>query len=324
MTAPLTLMLFAFLSAHAGSRVLRRARWPLSTPWAGITAWLLLGISTASALLLALLSLALPLPGPRDVLARLAGLHVQEVAEHYLTPAGLPLTVLAAIGAIALIARFGWLAGRAGRRQRRLLTEHLDTLTLVARPDPGGYLVLDHPAPVAYCLPGSGTIVVSAGARARLTERQLALVLRHERAHLNLHHHLPLSLARILEETFRLPGLPLFAEISRQVAALSEMQADDSARTPAERRDLARALIILGTGRAPAPALAAGSTAVSARIRRLAAPSAQSPPDRPYVKLALAAFCLLAIPWTLALGPAAEASLRSCCQPLGKISRAAP
>ncbi|MDI5982844.1 M48 family metalloprotease, partial [Amycolatopsis magusensis] len=67
---------------------------------------------------------------------------------------------------------------RVRRRQR-------DLLALLGREDPAapGAVVVDHPAPMAYCVPGlRPRIVVSSGTLAMLDAGQLAAVLGHERA----------------------------------------------------------------------------------------------------------------------------------------------
>ena len=87
---------------------------------------------------------------------------------------------------------------------------------------------MEHPAAVAYCLPGRvGTIVLTTAALAALDDAELAAVLAHERAHLRGRHHLVLAAASALAQT--LPFLPGLCTAQTELARLLEMIADDKA-----------------------------------------------------------------------------------------------
>ncbi|MGZ4459430.1 MAG: M56 family metallopeptidase [Nocardioidaceae bacterium] len=116
--------------------------------------------------------------------------------------------------------------------------------------------VLDHPTPMAYCLPGHHSrVVVSAGARAVLAPAELAAVLAHERAHLRARHDLVLEAFTVLHEAF--PRVVTGEAALREVRLLVEVLADRSARRRTGARPLVRALVALADGRAPDAALGA-------------------------------------------------------------------
>jgi Zn-dependent protease with chaperone function len=162
---------------------------------------------------------------------------------------------------------------RARRRQRELLS-------LLAHGDPKvpGALVVDHPAAAAYCLPGlRSRIVISAGTLELLDQAELAAVLAHERAHLRERHDLVLLPFTALLRAFRWCAVARRAESA--VALLLEMLADDHALRHRPARELATALIRVGTAgsRIPSGALAAdGGGAdgeVAVRVARLLRPA---------------------------------------------------
>lgn len=142
---------------------------------------------------------------------------------------------------------------RARHRQRALLG-------LLAHADPKvpGALVVDHPAAAAYCVPGlRSAIVISAGTLDLLDQAELAAVLAHERAHLRARHDLVLLPFSALLRAFR--WSEVVQDSNRAVALLVEMMADDRARRRLPARELATALLRVGTsggGGAPAGALA--------------------------------------------------------------------
>lgn len=162
-------------------------------------------------------------------------------------------------------------------RQRR---RHLDLVTLLSDPVPGepGTRRLDHPAPVAYCLPGAfrSVTVLSDGLLALLDRDELRAVLEHERAHLQQQHALVLLSFRSWGNA--LPWFPIahLAEIA--VEALVEFIADDAARTVVDGRQLASAIALIGSAGAPAAPVDVDSPArdyrvdtrvATTRIRRL-------------------------------------------------------
>jgi Zn-dependent protease with chaperone function len=202
---------------------------------------------------------------------------------------------------------------RAFRRTAGVRRAQREALLLVGSPHPDGFTIVDHPVPVAYCLPGrDSTVVLSSSALALLSDQERALVLGHERRHLSARHHLALAYADALARTFR--WVPLFARAREEVAVLLEMTADDAASSPSDRRALARALVTLAAGARVEATLAASDTAALQRVRRLVAPAV---PRRRGVGVATAsvAFVALSAPVALALAPAIEAITSECCTP---------
>ncbi len=91
--------------------------------------------------------------------------------------------------------------------------------------------VIEHDAPLAYCLPGrtnAGSVtVLSRGLLDQLTDAELAAVVAHERTHLRQRHHL---LTMAFEAWYRaLPWLPTTRYGREAVLELTEMLADDGA-----------------------------------------------------------------------------------------------
>ncbi|WP_067138659.1 M56 family metallopeptidase [Microtetraspora malaysiensis] len=130
--------------------------------------------------------------------------------------------------------------------------------------------VLPGSSPVAYCVPGStARVVLSRGALQLLSERELAAVLAHERAHARGRHDRVLLPFIALAGAF--PWLPAVRTARSAVPVLLEMIADDRACRGRDRLDLARAIVHMITpGSSPvaaAPGLA--DAAVVQRVERL-------------------------------------------------------
>ncbi|MBG6090574.1 M56 family metallopeptidase [Actinomadura viridis] len=149
--------------------------------------------------------------------------------------AGLPLAWLCAARLARGVPRL-----RRALRHRR---DHREMLHMVAREDAEhpDVLLLDHPVPVAYCLPSRWRpIVLSTGAREALTDGELQAVLEHERAHLRQRHH---ALLLLLDAGHALlPWLPTVRRARARVPVLLELAADDAAVRTAGSRTLAGAL----------------------------------------------------------------------------------
>nr|WP_255546255.1 MULTISPECIES: M56 family metallopeptidase [unclassified Nesterenkonia] len=110
--------------------------------------------------------------------------------------------------------------------------------------------VLEHDAPLAYCLPGrtnSGSVtVLSRGLLDQLSEGELAAVVAHEQTHLQQRHHF---LTMAFEAWYRaLPWLPTTRHGRAAVTELTEMLADDGALRAHRREDLVRALALSSSG----------------------------------------------------------------------------
>jgi Zn-dependent protease with chaperone function len=191
-----------------------------------------------------------------------------------------PLLGLALLGLVAggllvggLVA--GTRAWRAARGQRELLA-------LAGRTQPGlpGVTVLDHPVPLAYCLPRRlgrrpGPVVVTTATLEQLDPAQLAAVLAHEHAHQTRRHHALLLAAQALRISF--PWLPAARAAHSAVARLVELAADDAAVHHHRPADVASALAKLATAPAPALGLGAGGVTTIDRVRRLTSPPTSGP-----------------------------------------------
>lgn len=313
MTAALVLLGFVAVASSLGTRLLASADWPTRSPAWGVWGWQVLSISTAVALVLTGVVVALPETPLHGEVAALLRTCSDALAEHYATPGGLPVAVLVGGASLAVVARFAFLAVTDSRKAAVRRQAQRDVLTLVGRGHADGFTVIDHATPLVYCLPGgTGTLVVTSAAQDTLTTRQLELVLAHERQHLRAHHHIALTLSAALSRTFG--GIGVFGLAHERIAALVEMQADDAVVPSTDRRDLARALLSLAPA-SPANGVALASTThgrAVQRVRRLTQADGR-PRRRVAVAAAVIGVTTLLAPLALALVPALEVAARDCC-----------
>jgi Zn-dependent protease with chaperone function len=284
------LLVLGVALAEPVSRALAAARWPARDPVGALLVWQAVGLAGGLALVGAGVMYGLApigggLPGALAV-----------VAEFPATVFGLGLVHLLALGAgLGLLC---WLLGVLAATTRRTLRtrrRHRDLLDVLATPWPAvpGAHVLDHPTPVAYCLPGRRSrLVLSVGALRALDPTQVVAVLAHERAHLRERHDLVVLPFVAWGATAPFVRGMVVAQVA--VAALIEMRADDVAAARAEPAELAGALRTVG-GAAPAAAVGSFVTALERRLVRITAPPAPlSAPTRALVRLA--AVALVAVP----------------------------
>lgn len=312
MIAPAALLAFAAVASLFGRRVLAHASWTVRAPALGIAAWQALTLAIALAIVFAGFTLALPQLNLTSDLARLLQACVEEIRHQYGTPAGAALGGSGALLAGGIAVRFAasfilswW---RSGRDRRR----HLARLSLVTEElaDTGVTLV-EHQAPLVYCLPGrQSRIVVTSAAAHVLSEHEMRGVLAHERAHLHARHHLAITLAATLAATFF--NAEVFRVAVERIKMLAEMHADDAAGAR-HRRDLASALLHLTGSAAPAGALGAGGDEAVARILRLSKPRSPLPP-RVQLSIVACTVGVVLVPVALALFPAGLALLIDCCK----------
>jgi Zn-dependent protease with chaperone function len=234
-----------------------------------------------------------------------------ESLRHYYGDASLGLAGFAAVAAAAMLGRLGYTAAgyvREVARVRRLQTASLALLSARA----ADLVVLPHPAPAAYCVPGRpGRIVVTEGALAALRPDQLYAVVAHERAHLAGRHAFLVGVATVLERAFGLLA-PVFGRSRREIAALVEMIADDAAVRACPRSRVAEALLILARGSTPTSILAASGSDIVPRLRRLAAPP--RPLGRLRASATLAALVLgVTVPVVAVAAPVAAAVIVASC-----------
>ncbi len=252
-----------------GSSWLATARWTSRAPRAAVMLWQAIGVTGAVATIGAGLAVAVARFGV-GFRAGLGDLAAGLADGHPLSGLGLPdalgLTLAAdvAIVLVTVVAVMMVRTVRARARHRRVLD-----LVGVGSEQAAGALLLDHPRATAYCLPGiRPRIVVSAGALQLLRSSELAAVIDHERGHACEHHGLVMLPLTALAEPLR--WIPYARQAPAAVAALLEMAADDYSARHHDRRDLARALVRMGTAMAaPECAFAAAGVSVPARVRRL-------------------------------------------------------
>jgi Zn-dependent protease with chaperone function len=244
----------AVLLAWPVPEALCAAAWTKRSPRAAIVLWQLVGLIGGLSAVSALLLLGFA-PLGRDW----AGVNLSAL-------------VLAAL-------LFSWLTGvlaTSAIRIERDLRRQRTAVDLLGKAGADGVLVLDHPEPLAYCLPGPHPrIVITHGAVAALPPEELAAVLAHERAHAEGRHELVIQ--PFVAWQSALPFLAPARRATAAVAELVEMLADDAAAEATSRLTVARALARVGAGRPPgiSPASAdpndqhASPTSVIARVRRL-------------------------------------------------------
>jgi Zn-dependent protease with chaperone function len=288
--AALGLLMLGVVLAEPASRALAGARWPTRDPVGALLVWQAIGLAGGLALVGAGGVYGLAPLGP-DLATASAALAVRPSAVLGVGPDHL----LALAAGLGLAGRLLVVLGATTTRTVRARRRHRDLLDVLATPWPAvpGAQVLDHPVPVAYCLPGRRSrLVLSVGTLEALDLSQVVAVLAHERAHLRERHDLVVLPFVAWGATAPFVRGMVCAQVA--VAALIEMRADDVAVARAEPAALACALRTVG-GAAPAAALASFVTALDHRLDRITAPPAPLPgPVRVLVRLAAAA--LVALP----------------------------
>ncbi|MGO4692309.1 M56 family metallopeptidase [Glaciibacter sp. 2TAF33] len=231
--------------------LLSRAHWPTRAPGTALVLWqsiaLTGGLSMIGALLVyGLIPFGSTLPTAVVALARTllgeplptgTGIdHVFGLSSAFVLGVHLVLNLMATI-----------VRSERQRRRHRNLVELLSR-PLHGRPDTR---VIDHAAPVAYCLPGAArsVTVLSNGMLDLLDADELRGVIAHETAHLRQQHHVVLLAFKSWHSA--LPWFPIANRAENAVALLVEMLADDQARHVVDDRTLARAIVLVGTAGEP-------------------------------------------------------------------------
>jgi Zn-dependent protease with chaperone function len=298
--AALGLLLFGVALAEPASRMLAAARWPARDPVGGLLVWQAVGLAGGLALLGAGIVYGLAPLGP-SLPAALATL-VESMREGSALPPVRVDHVLALLLAAALAVRLVGVLGVVTARTLLARRRHRDLLDLLGTPWPAvpGARVLDHPIPVAYCLPGlRSRLVVSAGVLDTLEPHAVRAVLAHERAHLRERHDLVVLPFVAWGATAPFVRGMVCAQVA--VAALIEMRADDVAAARTCAAVLTGALRSMG-GAAPAAALSSFTAALDHRLDRITRPPAPlSLPVRLLVRLL--AVGMVALPTALLLLP---------------------
>lgn len=215
--------------------------------------------------------------------------------------------LVGALLAMGGLIRVGWRLARDWAQAHRSGRAHAHTVRVLGHPAPDlgpATVVVDSPQVAAYCVAGpSRTVVVTQGARDKLTGPELAAVLAHEYAHLAGHHHLLLTLARALRRA--LPGLPLFAGAETHLARLLEMRADDVAVARHGTRTVIAAMASLTITPTPAGSLGMADSALLARAERLATPPSRPQRRTEQLTLTASGLALVLLPVTSTLAMAA-------------------
>lgn len=260
MPTPLVLVVLAVLLAGPAPTLLARAGRLRRVPRSAMVLWQAVALAAVLAALGAGLSLV-----TGSVLRGGSG------GGRYVV--GLVVLLLTA----TVVARLLLSGHRVGTRVRALRRRHLEMLDLLATDDLDavGVRVLEHEAPMAYCVPGvaisraapRSRVVVSVATKQLLAPEELDAVLAHERAHLRARHDLVLEAFTVLHRAF--PALVRSAVALGEVRLLVEVLADREARRRAGARPLARALVALVDSTAPEAGLSAGGPALAERVALL-------------------------------------------------------
>ncbi len=304
MIAAVSLLGYAAAMATVGPWLLNRTRWTLRSPRLGILAWFALVSSVLVAVLMASVVAWLPRwPGTMG-LADLLNTCAMLLQQQYRTPAGAVTGTVGLLLALAVVARLllcGMRIGVTTRRARRAQRHLISMVGPVSGPHPG-YHVVHHQEPAAYCIPGRHPeIVLTSATLSSLDGPQLRAVLAHEREHLRGHHHLLVALAEAARDAF--PFVPAFVAAFEEITRLVEMRADQRAVEATDELTLASALLRLAQGRTPIGSLAAGGSALVARVGRLTEP--MQPLTLAHgVAVHVAALMLAVVPVLIAAAPA--------------------
>ncbi|WP_102143803.1 M56 family metallopeptidase [Mycobacterium hubeiense] len=246
--------------------ILARASWPLRAPRAAVVLWQSIALAAVLSAFSAGIAIAsrLFVPGPdgRPTATIISEIDALGWPLWLLYVVVLALTLL--IGARLMIA-----VVQVAIATRRRRAHHRMVVDLVGKPHrSSGLRVLDVDQPLAYCLPGvRSRVVVSEGTLTTLSDREVAAILTHERAHLRARHDLVLEMFTAVHAAF--PRFVRSASALDAVKLLIELLADDAAVRATGPTPLARALVACAAGRPPSGALAAGGPTTLLRVRRL-------------------------------------------------------
>ena len=283
--------------------MLARAQWPRRSPGLALLLWQAIALGGALAMFGVFLGIAfVSLREPAAELLRELGpaIWTGPLPAQWGLVNALGLCAALLFGALlcANLIHTAWVT-ETRRRQ------HRNRVDLLSSPlgDDAQVRLLDHPAPMAFCLPGMRTLtVLSSGLVELFEEDEFAAVLEHERAHLRGQHHLVLLAFHAWHDA--LPWFPIASRAERAVAILIELIADDTAAKTVERASIARAIRRLGgswdDGVLSDTPFATNQAALEPRLARLDAPSAPLGGVARSV-VVLLAFVLIAFPLSFVL-----------------------
>ncbi|WP_434619350.1 M56 family metallopeptidase [Arthrobacter sp. A5] len=305
------LALLAVILAWPVPLLLARAGWTARSPFTAMVLWQAIALAGGLSMIGAMLAFGLvPLGGNlisglKNLLGILLGSSTGERLEFWHAFALSAAALLLAHLLFTLLLTYARI-----RKQRRRHRELLDLLSSPATGRPGT-VVINHDAPVAYCLPGGSrsVTVLSDGLMNMLEPDELRAVLIHENAHLAQRHHL--LLWAFAAWRYALPWLPTSRLAQRSVNSLIEMLADDVALESVDRSTLVKAIALVASGSAllPASELVNGGAdridtpeTTSARLGRLLKPAPVLSRNAQLLVLA-GSVLLLAVPTALLIVP---------------------
>ncbi|MCA0143834.1 M56 family metallopeptidase [Blastococcus sp. LR1] len=311
MIASLTLLCVAAAIVTMGPR-LHAASWTRQAPRLGIFTWQAMTVSAVVTVVLAGVTLLIPMTALAGDLGAIVHACAVSVATAYGSSVFLPGKLLGALLAGVVPA---WVTVCGARVlmsswwSRRQLHR---SLSLVTEPDAAlGVVVIDATAPAAFCVPGrTGQIVITQGALDCLSPPELEGVLAHELAHLRGRHNAAVALSQILAQAF--PRVRLFKVATQETRELIELLADDAAVRRVDRVSLASAIVSLAEMKAPRAAMAMAQDAAALRVSRLLEPGPPMEPWR-YRIAASGALAVVVVPLLIAGYPALCAAISDLC-----------
>lgn len=260
--------------------LLARAAWPSRAPGTALVLWQAIALTGGLSMIGSLLSYGLD-PFGQTLLEGLGAFSAALIAGTLPMDANFP-QMFALSGAFLLGIHLLLNLALTFVRAERSRVRHRQLVALLSSPIPElpDTRLIDHEAPVAYCLPGTtrSVTVLSAGLVSLLDERQLQAVIAHERAHAYQRHHLVLLAFRAWRAS--LPWFPIATRAQEAVAVLVEMLADDRARRDVSDEILVHSIVLVASefaddtsppiGEQDAHnALSADTPSANARIARL-------------------------------------------------------
>lgn len=287
-----------------GPTLFARLRFQRDAPAWAVATWLsALGsalFSIGVALLLALISIGGHwAQAGNELVSCLAGLR-----DAALGRSGLGAQLVTIGATVAVLGAGVWFVARVARslhHMRASADEHAAAVRLVGRTLDDDVVVVDAPAPAAYCVMGrTPTIVVTSSALDVLEDDELAAVLAHERAHLVGRHALVIAVLRAVASA--LPKLSLLRASIQRIPTLLEMCADDVAARQHGRGPLVSGLVAMSQAHTPRPlGLAAAEVALLARAERLTAPRSRWLAARSSAVLSGSAAVMIVVPAVVAV-----------------------
>ena len=301
------LLVLCTVLATIGPRLLSGARWVEREPVLALWAWQCLIVAVLLCCGIAmLLTGAVAWPEAGRLLFLGAPRGVEAAYGHPLTrPWAIATTLAFAFGgmrtALALVAEIRSARALRRRRQRELALQapELPPGLLQRRTTGERLVVLENAQPRAWSLPGpDARLVVTTGALHRLSDRELAAVLAHERGHMRARHHWLMQCAEALNTGF--PGARVFRLFRSQVGRLVELAADDSAARRHGR--LATAIALVELNAVHSPGCPAPLAEVPGRVDRLLTGAPRLPVGR-RLRLTVTSLAAICAPLALAFAP---------------------